>query len=181
MAKLAATTYGDALFELAVEQSKADALYDEAQAVITAFEDNGEVSKLLNHPKIDKIEKEHFLKDVFGKFVSDDMVGLLTIMVAKDRQSDIVAALKYFCAKVLEYKKIGTAYVTTAKPLDEKTKAAVVDKLLKTTDYVSFNMNYIVDESIIGGMIIRIGDRVVDSSVKTKLDELAKDLKKVQL
>ena len=42
-------------------------------------------------------------------------------------------------------------------------------------------MNYIVDESIIGGMIIRIGDRVVDSSVKTKLDELAKDLRKVQL
>ena len=45
MAKLVAATYGEALFELAVEQSKADALYDEAQAVITAFEDNSEVSK----------------------------------------------------------------------------------------------------------------------------------------
>ena len=42
-------------------------------------------------------------------------------------------------------------------------------------------MNSNVDESLIGGMIIRIGDRVVDSSIKTKLDELARDLKKVQL
>jgi F-type H+-transporting ATPase subunit delta len=181
MAKLAASTYGDALFELAVEQSKADALYDEAQAVITAFEDNGEVAKLLNHPKIDKVEKIKFIKDVFGKFVSGDMTGLLTIMVEKDRQADIIAALEYFCNEILEYKKIGTATVTTAKPLDEKTKAAVVDKLLKTTDYKDFNMIYKVDESLIGGMVIRIKDRVIDSSIKTKLDEMTKDLKKVQL
>ncbi len=42
-------------------------------------------------------------------------------------------------------------------------------------------MHYDVDSSIIGGMVIRIGDRVVDSSIKTKLDELAKQLKKIQL
>ncbi len=42
-------------------------------------------------------------------------------------------------------------------------------------------MHYDVDSSIIGGMVIRIGDRVVDSSIKTKLDELARQLKKIQL
>ena len=47
--------------------------------------------------------------------------------------------------------------------------------------YVDFEIDYIVDESLIGGMVIRIGDRVVDSSIKTKLDEFAKDLKKIQL
>ena len=181
MAKLAATTYGDALFELAVEESKTDALYEQAQTVLTAFEDNGEIGRLLDHPKIIKEEKIKFLKDVFGQMVSGDIMGFLTIMVTKDRQSDIVAALKYFCGRILEYKKIGIAYVTTAKPLDDKTREEVVEKLLKTTDYVDFHMNYDVDESLIGGMIIRIGDRVVDSSIKTKLDELARDLKKVQL
>ena len=58
-------------------------------------------------------------------------MGFLTIMVTKDRQSDIVAALKYFCGRILEYKKIGIAYVTTAKPLDDKTREEVVEKLLK--------------------------------------------------
>jgi F-type H+-transporting ATPase subunit delta len=56
-----------------------------------------------------------------------------------------------------------------------------LSRLLATTGYVDFEIDYIVDESLIGGMVIRIGDRVVDSSIKTKLDEFAKDLKKIQL
>ena len=60
-------------------------------------------------------------------------------------------------------------------------KEKVENKLRETTDYVSFEINYIVDESLIGGMVIRIGDRVVDSSIKTKIDEIAKNLRKIQL
>lgn len=181
MAKLAATTYGEALFALSVEESKTDVLLEEARAVINSFETNAELSKLLNHPKVDKEEKKRFIEDVFGKFVSKDMTGLLVLMVAKDRQLNIVDALRYFEAKVLEYKKIGKAVVMTAKPLSDEWKEKVLNKLLATTEYVSFEITYIVDESLIGGMVIRIGDRVVDSSIKTKLDELARDLKKIQL
>jgi len=181
MAKLAATTYGDALFELALEESKVDALYDEVHVVLKAFEDNSELNKLLNHPKIDKEEKEKFLENIFGNFVSKELTGFLMIMVSKDRQGNIIAALNYFCDKVLEYKKIGIAYVTTAAPLTDVQKEQVVSKLLATTQYEDFQMHYNTDASLIGGMVIRIGDRVVDSSIKTKLDELARELKKVQL
>ena len=54
-------------------------------------------------------------------------------------------------------------------------------RLLDTTDYKKMEMHYNVDESLIGGMVVRIGDRVVDSSIKTKLNELQKELLKVQL
>lgn len=181
MAKLIESTYGDALFELAVQESKVDALYEEADACIEAFINNAELGKLLNHPKVEKEEKIKVVKDIFSKFVSDDMTGLLVIMVTKDRQNNIVDTLEYFKSKVLEYKKIGIAYVTTAKELTEVQKKSVVSKLLETTKYKDFQMNYIVDESLIGGMVIRIGDRVVDSSIKHKIEELAKDLKKIQL
>lgn len=181
MAKLATTTYGDALFNLAVEEAKTDALYEEAKAVLAAFEENSELGKLLNHPKVEKEEKEKFIEDVFGKFVSRDMTGLLKLMVSKDRQQHIVDTLKLFLDRVLEYKKIGTVYVTTAAPLDEVQKARVVEKLIATTQYVDLIMHYSVDKSLIGGMVIRIGDRVVDSSIKTKLEGLAKDLSKIQL
>lgn len=181
MAKLAATAYGDALFDLAVETGKVDVLFKEAQDVLSAFEENSELGKVLNHPKVNKEEKEKFIEDVFGRFVSRDMTGLLVIMVSKDRQGEIVNTLKYFKEKVLEYKKIGTVFVTTAKPLSEQQKKKTVDRLLATTEYVELVMNYAVDASLIGGMVIRIGDRVVDSSIKTKLDELTKDLKKIQL
>ena len=181
MAKLIEATYGDALFELAVQESKVDALYDEAKVVIDAFKNNEELGKLLNHPKVEKEEKEKVIKNIFSQFVSDDLTGLLVIMVSKDRQNNVVTTLEYFLDKVLEYKKIGIAYVSTAKPLTETQKKAVVSKLLETTDYVDFQMNYSIDESLIGGMVIRIGDRVVDSSIKHKIEELAKDLRKLSL
>ena len=60
-------------------------------------------------------------------------------------------------------------------------KEKVEEKLLKTTHYEAFEMHYEVDESLIGGMVIRIGDRVVDSSVKQKLSQLTRELSKIQL
>lgn len=181
MAKLVETTYGDALFELAVSESSVDSLYAEAQAVIEAFEQNVELGKLLNHPKIEKEEKEQVIKNIFEQFVSKDMTGLLMIMVSKDRQNNIVDTLKAFQNRVKEYKKIGIVYVSTARALTDEQKEKLVAKLLATTNYVELEMTYTVDESLIGGMVIRIGDRVVDSSIKHKIDELAKDLRKIQL
>ena len=181
MAKLIEATYGDALFELAVEESRVDSLYDEAGAVIEAFNDNPEFGRLLNHPEVEKGEKEGIINNIFSQFVSGDMTGLLITMVSKDRQKKIVDTLEYFRKRVLEYKKIGIAYVSTAKPLTDEQKKAVAGKLLETTGYVDFQMHYSVDESLIGGMVIRIGDRVVYSSIKHKIDELSRSLMKIQL
>lgn len=178
MAKLVETTYGEALFELAIQESKIDELCEEAQVVIEVFKSNEDLVKILRSPKVDK---EELIKNVFDKFVSKDITGLLTVMVSKDRQDKIVSTLEYFIKRVYEYKKIGVAFVTTARPLTDDQKLSVVSRLLATTDYVDFKMNYAIDESLIAGMVIRIGDRVVDSSIKHKIDELARDLKNIQL
>ena len=61
MAKLIEATYGDALFELAVEESRVDSLYDEAGAVIEAFNDNPEFGRLLNHPEVEKGKRKDLL------------------------------------------------------------------------------------------------------------------------
>ena len=60
-------------------------------------------------------------------------------------------------------------------------KTAIEKKILATTEYESLEMNYQLDPSLIGGMVIRIGDRVVDGSIKTKLDKLSRELGKIQL
>ena len=87
----------------------------------------------------------------------------------------------YVIGLVKEEKKIGIAYVTSALPLTGTQKANIIKRLLDTTKYEEFEMNYSVDKSLIGGVVIRIGDRVVDSSIKTKLYELSKDLRKIQV
>ena len=180
-AKLVETTYGEALFELAVQESKVDELCEEAQAVIDIFKDNEDLVNVLKSPKVEKKEKEQLIENIFKKCVSEDITGLLVIMVSKDRQTKIVSTLEYFIKRIYEYKKIGVAFVTTARPLTDNQKLSIVRRLLSTTDYVDLKMNYDIDESLIAGMVIRIGDRVVDSSIKHKIDELTRNLKNIQL
>ena len=89
--------------------------------------------------------------------------------------------LEYFITEVKESKHIGTAYVTSAIELTDAQKAQVTEKLIQTTKYVEFEMHYDVDAALIGGMVIRIKDRVVDSSIQTKLYDLSRELSKIQL
>ena len=181
MAKLVSKTYGDALFELALEKQTIDTVFEDVKEVKEVFTENEELMKLLNHPKITKDEKVKIIEELFKGKVSDDVTGFLVIIMDKGRYGELTAIFDYFIAKVKEYKKIGIAKVTSAVVLSDEQKAKLEEKLLKTTSYTSFEMDYNVDKSLIGGLIIRIGDRVVDSSIKTKLDKLARDLQKIQL
>ena len=181
MAKLISKTYGDALFELAVEQDKVDALLEEIEQLRHVLSENEEFGRLMNHPKIIKEEKIQVAKNVFEGRMSSELLGFVTIIISKDRYKDIDAILDYFIAEVKQYKGIGVATVTTAVPLRLEQRRKIEQRLLDTTSYKKMEMNYLLDKSLIGGMVIRIGDRVVDSSISTKLNELQKELLKVQL
>ncbi len=181
MAKLVSKVYGDALLESAQEKGCLDALYEEVQALLGIFEGNPELIRLLDHPQVMREEKLQIVENVFAGRVSPEMQGFLTAVVEKGRQTDLPAIFRYFIAQVKELKRIGIATVTTAVELSETQKARVTEKLLATTDYQSFEMDYRVDPSLIGGMVIRIGDRVVDSSIRSRLYDLRKQLMEVQL
>lgn len=181
MAKLVSKTYGDALFELATEESKQDALYEEALGIKKLIEENDDFIKMMNHPQISREDKETVIENVFKGRVSDDMTGFLTLLVQNGRFAELESVIDYFIAKIKEYKKIGVAYVVTPLPLSDNQKSDIEKKLLDTTDYESMEMNYEIDESLIGGMTIRVGDRVVDSSIKSKLEKLTAELRQVKL
>ena len=91
MAKLISKTYGDALFELAVEEDKVDALLEEIGQLQQVLSENGEFGRLMNHPKIIKEEKIQVAKNVFGGRLSDELLGFLIIIISKDRYRDIDA------------------------------------------------------------------------------------------
>ena len=165
MAKLVSKTYGDALFELALEEDRLDSFFEEVKAVSQILEENEELTQLMSHPKIVKEEKIQIIKNIFAGRISKELDGVLI----------------YFMDRYKEQKNIGTAYVTSAVELSEAQKEATKKRLLETTRYVEFEMHYDVDAALIGGMVIRIGDRVVDSSIKTKLQDLTRELSKIQL
>ena len=181
MAKLVSKTYGDALFSVALEENRVDAFYEEVQGVKEIIAQNGELQKLLDNPKVIKEDKIKLIEEAFTSHVAKEIIGLIALLISKGHSADIISVFDYFIGLVKEEKKIGSAFVTTAVALTEVQKSAVEKRLLETTRYESFEMNYSVDPGLIGGMVIRIGDRVVDSSIKTKLYELSKNLRSIQV
>lgn len=179
MAKLAAKVYGEALVELAVEKHLVDEMMEEILTVRTALEENPELTTLMEHPELTREEKEKLMEDCFKGQVSDDMTGFLVTVVKKSRYQELPAIFDYVISQMKEYQKIGIAEVISASPLSEAWKAKTEEKLLATTHYETMEITYKVDPSLIGGMIIRIGGRVVDNSLKVKLETLKQQLMKI--
>lgn len=181
MAKLASTTYGDALFELALEENKLDAFLNEAKDMRDILSANEDLLKLLNHPKIVREEKIQIIENIFKGNCSDEMMGFLDIVVRKGRYNELLPMLEHFIARAKKEKGIGVVYVTSAVLLTAIHKQAITEKLLSLTSYKKFEFHYEVRPEIIGGLIIRVDDRVVDSSIKTRLANMNRSLSKIQL
>ena len=141
---------------------------------------NEELIAFMVHPRVSIEEKEEVLKNIFSGKVSGEMYSLMHMILIKGHFSYILKVMDYYIDRSKEYKNIGVVYVSTPAKLGEDKKQVVEQKLLDTTDYVSLEMHYSIDEALIGGMVIRIGDRVVDSSIRTKLDRLKNSLSSVR-
>ena len=181
MARLVANVYGDALFSIGTEKHTLDALYEEVLAVKTALDETPQLMSALTSPNVESPAKQAILSATFEGKVSDDMYGFLSIVLKKSRQEYLDEIFEYFIAMYKEHKKIGIVSVSTPFAFSDLKKIEIEKKLLQTTGYKSLEVHYEVDESLIGGMVIRIKDRVVDSSVKTRLKQLEKSLRGLQI
>ena len=176
MAKQVSKTYGSALFEVAMENNTLDTTLEEVLFVKNTFVENEDLQKFLLHPNIEKEEKIKVIETVYKGKVADEITGLMTLMIQKDRQKDFLSVFDYVIQAIKEAKGIGVAYISSAVELSQEQKEKIERKLLETTQYQSIEGNYQVDKSLIGGLIIRIQDTVVDSSLKSQIAKLSKSL-----
>ena len=121
------------------------------------------------------------LEEAFQGKLSDVMMGFLQVLVKKGRFTEILSVLDYFQKQAKEYNKIGVVEVTTPTTLTGEQKTGIEEKLIQTSGYQSLEMSYIVNPALLGGIRIRIGDRVVDNSIQTKLEEMTRSLSKVRV
>ena len=111
--------------------------------------------------------------------VYEEVQSLHTVLM---ENADLVQFLNHpQIIKEEKLKVVEIVTVTSAVELSAEQKAHAEAKLLETTAFVSLEVTYSVDPAILGGLVIRIGDRVVDSSVRTRLGEIRRDLMKLQL
>ena len=176
MAKLVSKVYGDAYVSVVSEKNNLIDALEEIKSVKNILLENVEIIELLDSPKMDDEEKVDFIKGIFENHISVDSLGFLLTVIEKKRQAELLPIVDYVIDCIKELLLIGKATITTALELDDAKKERIVDELLKTSHYKSLEVEYVVDNSIIGGIVIRIGDRVVDSSVKTRIEKMRKML-----
>lgn len=176
MAKQVSKTYGSALFEVAMENHTLDTTLEEVLFVKQTFLENEELGRLLLHPNIEKEEKIKVIESIYKGKVSDEITGLMTMLVTKGHLKDFVPVFDYVIQAIKEEKGIGVAYISSAVELNKEQKGKIEQKLLETTKYQEIEGVYQVDRTLIGGLVIRIQDTIVDSSLKTQIANLSKTL-----
>lgn len=176
MAKQVSKTYGSALFEVAMEKNALDTILEEVLFVKQTFLENEELNKLLLHPNIEKEKKIKVIENIYKGKISDEITGLMTMLIDKGHLKDFVPVFDYVIAAIKEEKGIGIAYISSAVELNREQKDKIERKLLDTTKYREIEGIYQVDKNLIGGLVIRISDTVVDSSLKTQIANLSKSL-----
>ena len=180
MAKLVLRPYATALFEIAEEQDEIKAFSEQVNVVIEVIEQNPDYMELLLHPKITLDQKIELIETVFKDKIADEITGTLTIILRKGRQGVLLDILAEFLEMVSSHLGIVKAMVTSAVELNNQQLEQIKIKIQSTTDK-DVELHAEVDKALIGGMIIRVGDNVVDASTLGRIREIKEGLMNLQL
>lgn len=172
-----ARRYGTALFELAREQGALDAVAADLAALARMIAESDDFSNLIANATIRRADQEKAvlaLADA-AKFapVTRNALGLLA---ARRRLAALPAIIDAVQAEIARHKGETTAQVTTAQPLAPAQSDAIAAALKKALG-LDVKINAVEDKGIMGGLVVRVGSMLIDSSVRTKLDRLARALK----
>ena len=165
----AARRYAEAAFELAHEADALDGWERDLATLVEAL-DNDELREVVEHPAIPYAEKEKVLHRAVPK-VSDQPMQLVLLMVRRGRPGAIGPMLERFRELLRRERGITLAEVRTALPLDDGERRAIAERLRQMTGN-QVEMHETVDEGLIGGIAVRIGDRLWDASVRGRLERL---------
>lgn len=175
MAKLAAHVYSEALFSLALEENRIDELENELKVLCGLATENPEFMELLVTPKVSKEEKRSFVDSVLvGKF-SQEIVNLTKVLIDKKRCSELLDIAEVFHNTILTHRDVVAASAYSAVPLSAAELEALKAQLIKLTGK-QISLDNIVDSSVIGGIRLKVGDRVIDGSLKRRLEDLKDNL-----
>lgn len=166
-----ASRYAKSLLGIAIEQNKLEELHNDMQLINAVCTENRELVLLLKSPIVKADKKETILAEVFGKSITQISTSFISIILNKRREGLLADIANAFIDVYKTHKNITTATVTTAVALTDAQKKAVV-KLLNDQGKENVELKEIVKGEIIGGMILRVGDKQVDESIKRKLTNL---------
>jgi F-type H+-transporting ATPase subunit delta len=176
---IVAKRYAKALFEVAKEKDIISKVEEELKSVVSAIRDHADLQKFLNHPNIGASAKTDLLKQIFEGKVSEPVWNTLRILIDRGRE-DILGTLVVDYVKIAN-EALGQASATVYSPiaLSEAQISEIAAKFSKLTGK-TIRVETVIEPKLLGGIQVRIGDRLYDGSLAGRLDRLSKSLNQAQ-
>lgn len=170
-----AKRYAKALFELASERGIIAQVEEELEAVVAVLQNNADFKSLLQHPNVALSVKNDLLAKAFEGKVSDAVLNTLQLLVSRRREA-ILAALYVDYVKIAN-EALGQATATVYTPfaLSEDNVQEIAQHFGKVSGK-KLRIQTVLEPSLLGGIQVRIGDRLYDGSLSGKLERLQKSL-----
>jgi F-type H+-transporting ATPase subunit delta len=165
--------YARALFAVADAEGELDRVEDELYRFGKTVEDQPKLREALVDPTLPSERKVAVIRDILENKASRHTVALLGFLVEEERTKDLSAILESLAEVVASQRSKAVAEVRSAVPLDEKRRASLADALSKASGK-DVEVKVLVDPSVVGGIVARVGDQIFDGSVRRKL-EMARD------
>ena len=164
--------YSKAIFEIAEEKNQVKEIYKMLNSAMVLYRTDKEFKNFILNPLIDNEQKKSVLNEIFGKDNSENL-NILLYILDKGRMN----CIKYIVAEYLKiyYRKnrILDVKATFTKELTDEQKKKLIDKLSQKTGK-EINLEIKIDKDILGGGIIKIGDKIIDGSIRRELDNWKK-------
>lgn len=171
----AAKRYAKAILSLAKDKKSADKVHDDMLRILRTVQGSKELGDMLGSPVIKNSLKKKSLSAIFTD-LNELSQGAIDLLIENGRIDILDVVARHYIFMYNEDNKFQEAIVTTAVPLDKELEKAVMDKVKELTG-TEAKLKQIVDESIIGGFILRIGDLQYDASVSRSLSNLKRKFK----
>jgi F-type H+-transporting ATPase subunit delta len=166
--------YAQSLLELAQERKSVDAVLKDMTTFINVSNENRDFTAFLNNPIIKSDKKNSVLDKLFPSF--EELTMKFAYLLTKNRREMLLPLIaEEFIAKVKEARGIVPVTLTSARKLDDTVKQSILDKLNKGVKG-EIELNEKVDDALIGGFVVRMGDTRIDASVAHQLSELKQRL-----
>ena len=169
-----ATVYARSLFEVAKEQDKLDVVRDQLGAFADALSETRDLQVFFFSPYFSTAEKE----DGLDRVVSDAdpvILNFLKLLIEKHRMPVLFRIRANYDAMWEEENKLLPVQITSAVELDKQTVSQLGDRIAEQTDR-KVDISATVDPDILGGIVVQVGNSVLDASIRNRLDQLRRQV-----
>ena len=178
MINVIADRYAQALFEVGEETQTTSELYQELKQLVDILNENKDLYNFLKSPLIGREDKKNVMNNIFEDQLSKNMNNFLKIVIDKDRSSAIENIQESYKSLLNDKNNILEGTAITAVALNEK-EIKDLEKNLSTKYNKNVTLTNVVDETILGGVLVKLGNEEIDGTIRTRLSRMKKQLSQV--